>query len=80
MDFNTMPKLLADAWHLNSNPHWFFIGFSSGANNSAFLIPPNSAKMFALELEKLIKKHEAEHGEIDVRGVHTGIQSPLKLK
>lgn len=74
-----MPKLLADAWHLNSNPHWFFIGFSSGANDSAFLIPPNSAKKLALELDKLVKKYEAEHGEIDTQDVHTGIQSPFKM-
>ena len=80
MDFNTMPKLLADTWHLNSNPNWFFIGFSSGSSDSAFLIPPNSAKKFVIELDKLIKRYEAEHGEINTDGVQTGIQSPFKMK
>ena len=80
MDFNKTPKLLADAWHLNHNKAWFFLGFTSGSEGSAFLLPPPGAKTLYLELGKRIKKYEEEFGAIDIQGVDTKIQSPIQMQ
>jgi hypothetical protein len=80
MDFNTMPKLIAEKWHLGNNRNWFFVGFSSGTENSAFLLPPPAAKGLFLELEKRIKSYEKEFGAIDMTGITTEIQSPYQVK
>ena len=78
MDFNKMPKLIADRTHLNSNKAWFFFGFSSGDDDSAFLLPPQSAKGFSEQLQKMIERYEKEFGPIDMTGLETGIQSPIQ--
>ncbi len=72
-----MPKVIADGWHLNNNQAWFFFGFTTGAETSAFLMPPDAAKGLAMELDKRIKKYEAEVGPIDMGNFKTGIQSPF---
>ena len=78
MDFNKMPKLIADRTHLNNNKAWFFFGFSSGDDDSAFLLPPQSAKGFSEQLQKMIERYEKEFGLIDMTGLETGIQSPIQ--
>ncbi len=80
MDFNAMPKLICDAWHLNNNRVWFFFGFTSGTDKSALLLSPKGAKGFLLELQKRITKYEKDHGEIDMTGHQAGIQSPIQIK
>ncbi len=79
MDFNQMPKLIADAWHLNNSKQWFFFGFSSGSKEDAYLLSPPVAKTFLLELKKRIDKYEQEHGEIDTKGAQTVIHSPIQM-
>ncbi len=78
MDFNKMPKLIADRTHLNNNKAWFFFGFSSGDEDAAFLLPPQSAKGFSEQLQKMIERYEKEFGPIDMTGLETGIQSPIQ--
>ncbi len=77
MDFNKMPKLIADQFHLNNNQQWFFVGFSSGTRQDAFLLPPAAAKGLALELDKKIKAYETQFGPIDTSNLQVGIQSPF---
>lgn len=80
MDFNKMPKVICESWHQNNNKAWFFFGFSSGIQESAYLVAPQAAKGFLIDLEKRIKKYEAEHGEIDMKGFKTAIQSPIQMQ
>lgn len=80
MDFNTMPKLISDTWHLNNNRGWFFFGFSSGSANAAYLVPPQAAKGFLQELQKRIDTYEKEYGEIDMKNFKAGIQSPMQIQ
>jgi hypothetical protein len=80
MDFNKLPKLLVDSWHLNHNRAWFFFGFTSGEETSAFLLPPAGAKMLLKHLQERIGAYEKDFGTISMEGVQAGIQSPFQQK
>jgi len=75
-----MPKLIADGWHLNNNQAWFFFGFNSGTEKSAFLLPPQATKGLQEELSKRITAYEKEFGVIDMKGFDVGVQSPIQPK
>ncbi len=44
MDFNKIPKLLSESVSIGFSKIGFFFGFAAGANQTAFVIPPEVAK------------------------------------
>lgn len=80
MDFNTVPKLLSESVSVGSTKYSFFIGFTSGSNQTAFAIAPNAAKGLIEILQKAIEQHEAQFGPIDVSGNTVGIHSPIQQR
>ena len=80
MNFNEMPKVLCDQIHLNMNKGLFFFGFTSGKQDTAFVLPAALAKSFRGMLDDGIKRYEAQFGEIDMTGTTKGISSPIQIK
>jgi len=77
MDFNKMPKLFCESSSIGFAKHAFYFGFSSGANQSTFAVPPEVAKGLVEGLGQKIAEYEKAFGVIDTSGNQVGIQSPL---
>lgn len=78
MDFNKIPKLQSESVSVGFTKYSFFIGFTSGVNQAAFAIAPDTAKGFIEILEKAIIQHESQFGPIDTSGNKVGIHSPIQ--
>lgn len=78
MDFNKIPKLLSESVSIGFSKIGFFFGFAAGANQTAFVIPPEVAKGLIEVLQKTVGQYESQFGPIDISNNQTGIQSPIQ--
>ncbi|MEJ0053375.1 MAG: hypothetical protein WDN10_01425 [bacterium] len=77
MDFNKMLKLFCESVSIGFAKHGFYFGFASGANQSAFAVPPEVAKGLVEGLAQKVAEYEKAFGPIDTSHNQVGIQSPL---
>jgi|CXWL01.1.fsa_nt_gi hypothetical protein len=80
MDWNLFPKTLCEKLHVSFNRAFFLFGFTSGNQNQAYLITPQVAKGLVHALKVKVTEYEKKYGEIDMRGVQAGIESPIQLQ
>lgn len=80
MDWNLFPKMLCEKLHLSYSKAFFLFGFTNGPDNQAYLVSPQVAKGFIQALDTKVKEYEKKYGEIDMRGVQSGIESPIQLQ
>jgi hypothetical protein len=80
MDWSIFPKVLCEKFHLSFNKAFFLFGFSSGTENKAYLVTPQIAKGLIGVLQTKVTEYESKYGPIDMKGVQSGIESPIQLQ
>ena len=80
MNWNTFPKMVCEKLHVAFSQAFFQFGFESGTDQRAYLIAPAVAKGISLALTEKIAEYEAKYGPIDIRGVPSGIESPIQIQ
>ncbi len=80
MDWSIFPKTLCEKFHLSFNKVFFLFGFTSGADNQAYLITPQVAKGLIQALKDKVDEYEKRYGTIDTSKVQAGIESPIQLQ
>lgn len=80
MDFNKQPKLMCEGAFVANNQSFFFIGFTSGQAEYAYLITPALAVGLRDNLDKHLKQYQEQFGDIDTSGNTPLISSPIQRK
>ncbi len=79
MDFNKIPRLVADQISMNHSDKVFNIGFRSGDSFHGFALLPEAAKVMTKMLQDQVATYEKQFGEIDTSTAESGIESPLQI-
>lgn len=79
MNWNTFKKTLGEKVHVGFNRAFFLMGFESGSEQQAYILAPGIAKGLVEGLSKKIAEYEAKFGPIDMKGVESGIESPVQI-
>lgn len=79
MDFNKIPRLVADQISMNHSDKIFNLGFRSGEEFTAFALLPEAAKVLSKMLADQVRTYEKQYGEIDTSKTEGGIESPIQI-
>jgi len=79
MDFNKISRVVIDQISINHTRSLFNLGLQAGESVFGFSLLPESVKVLRNMLNLQIEAYEKAHGEIDISGTESGIQSPIQL-
>ena len=79
MDFNKIPRLMADQISMNYSDKVFNMGFRTGDAYHGFILLPEAAKVLTKMLTEQVAAYEKQYGEIDASRAEGGIESPIQI-